>query len=182
MPKIQDENRFYEEEPARLREAIGEEEVRRLFSYPECELEHDYYGFLWEYAYLQGLPKDMTIIDVGCYQAFQSKYYEDHAKYIGVDIDVPCEWRLKQNNAEHYLQSGQEFIEETLPRLIKEGLDLENTFIICSAVPDFELQKMIAATFPYYAVTYPSKEPLYQYPKGFSGREAKPKSKQELEL
>lgn len=52
--------------------------------------------------------------------------------------------------------SAQTFVETILPKLIEDGLDLNKTFAICSAVPDEEAQALVAETFPYHQVTYPS--------------------------
>lgn len=136
-----------------LLKSIGDE-GRRLFSYPDCELDCSFIGFLESYADLKDVPKDFTVIDIGCCQAFQGDYYKEHKQYIGVDIAVPIEQRLRQDNAEYYDGSGQDFIEKTLPELIDKGLDLNKTIAICSYVPDEKLQQMVADTFPYHRVIY----------------------------
>ena len=140
-------------------DAIPKEESNRLFSYDYCEIEPDFIAFLENYADLATkLPEDYTIIDIGCYQALQGILFRKHKKYIGVEPNVPIEWRLQQDNAEYYEQTGQQFIASTLERLIAQGLDLQKAFVICSAVPDKELQKMVCKRFPNYRVAYPSEK------------------------
>lgn len=136
-----------------LLKSIGDE-GRRLLSYSDCELDCSFIGFLESYIDLKNTPKDFTIIDIGCCQAFQGEYYKDHECYIGVDISTPTEWRLKQDNAEYYKESGQKFIEETLPELVEQGLNLNKTIAVCSYVPDIKLQQMVADAFPYHRVVY----------------------------
>lgn len=129
------------------------EEMERLFSSEDCELEYDFLGFLHVYATVD-VPKDFTVIDLGCNQAVQAQYYKDCEKYIGVDSGVSNDIRFRQDNAEYYDCSIQEFINEKLPLLEKEGLDLTKTFAVCSYVPDEEAQRLVAETFPYNRVMY----------------------------
>lgn len=157
-------NSHFSEEPSdnlqrTVLKMIDEEEKKRLFSYEFCEIEPDFIAFLENYHDLSlRLPKDTTIIDIGCYQALQSVLFRNHIKYIGVEPSVPTEWRLQQNNTEYYSQTGQRFIQATLPELMKSGLDLQKTFVICSAVPDRNLQEMIQTVFPRYRISYPFEE------------------------
>ena len=143
-----------EEQSKKLSHLIGKLEMQRLFSYEYCELEPDFLGFLNSYYDLQMLSKNFTIIDIGCYQALQAVYFRNHKKYIGVDNSTPTEYRLRQENAEYYCMSGQMFIKNNIPKLLKNGLDIDKTFVICSYVPDKELWKMISETFPYHRVKY----------------------------
>jgi len=131
---------------------IDRQEVNRLFSYPECELDGDFIAFLNSYADLKEIvPKGWTILDLGCYQALQGHLYKDHARYIGVDSGVSSEWRLRQDNAEYYECTIQDFIERILPEL---DIDLEKTFAVCSYVPDKQAREMVRNTFPYFRDKY----------------------------
>lgn len=131
---------------------IGNQEVNRLFSYEKCELEYDFIAFLDSYADLKEIvPKDYTIIDLGCYQALQGHLFRDYAGYIGVDMSIPIEYRLRQNNAEYYDCTIQEFIEHILPEL---NLDLKKAFAVCSYVPDMQAREMVRNTFPYFRDKY----------------------------
>lgn len=143
-----------EEQSKKLSHLIGKSEIQRLFSYEYCELEPDFLGFLNSYYDLQTIPKDFTIIDIGCYQALQGIYFRDHKQYIGVDIDTPTEYMLRQENSEYYCMSGQRFIKNKFSKLLKNGLEIDKTFAICSYVPDEELWKMISETFPYHRIKY----------------------------
>lgn len=159
--------KFYEEETKKLLADIGKEESGRLFSYEDCEVDPSFVGFLENYVDLKELPKDFTVIDIGSYQSFQGALYKDHERYIGVEPCVPITNRLRQENAEYFRETAQEFIKETLPELIEQGLDLSKTFAVCSGVPDDEARKLVQETFPYHRVAYPAMEMLTSYPEGF---------------
>lgn len=77
----------YEAECKRILQTYPEQ-MKKVFSYPDCELESDFLGFVDEYAEEQ-IPEDFTVIDFGCYQAVQACYFEHCKKYIGVDCAVP---------------------------------------------------------------------------------------------
>ena len=129
---------------------IGIQETKRLFSYPECELEYDFLGFLNSYADLpEQIPHDWTLIDFGCYQAFQGYLFRNYAKYIGVDCGISNAWRLRQDNAEYHERTIQDFIAEHL-----HELNLEKTFAVCSYVPDEQARKMVRSIFPYFRDKY----------------------------
>ena len=129
---------------------IGKDEMHRLYSYPECQLEFDFLGFLESYNDLKDIiPKDFTIIDLGCYQALQGYYFKNHKEYIGIDNYVPIIWRFHQNNAKYYYMSIQDFIKEHI-----NELDLSKTFAICSYVPDIEARTLVRNTFSYYRDIY----------------------------
>ena len=159
------EDERYLRECRNILKSIGEDEVNRLFSCDKCELAPDFIGFLENYKDIsEKIPHDFTIIDVGCYMAFQADYFKEQKNYIGVEPAVPNEHRLKQHNAEYYERSAQQFIEDTLPKLIDNGLDLQKTFAICSAVPDKEAQKLVCDTFPYHRVAYPAQTTIENFP------------------
>lgn len=145
---------------------IGTEESNRLFSYEHCELELSFVAFIQNYENLkESIPKDFAIIDIGSYQSFQADYFKDHERYIGVEPAVPLEFRLRQDNAKYYEQSAQQFVMKTLPKLIEEGFELNKTFVICSAVPDEEVQNLVIKTFPYHRVAYPAQKTIESFPK-----------------
>lgn len=156
---------WYRTESLNILASIGKEEAKRLFAYDECEVERDYLGFLENYKDLSEiLPKDFTVIDIGCYMAFQADYYKNFKHYIGVEPWVPLEFRLRQPNAEYYKQTAQQFIAETLPKLIGAGLDLNKTFAVCSAVPDEEAKKLVTEAFKYYRIAYPGEADRESFP------------------
>lgn len=127
-------------------------ELKRLYSWEYCELDPEFPAFLDVYADLKDkVPKEFTVIDLGCCQALQGDYFKEHVAYIGVDNGVPNEWRLRQSNAQYHECSIQQFIQEVLPGL---GLDLNKTFAVCSYVPDEEARKMVRDTFPFHREYY----------------------------
>ena len=126
------------------------EEIHRIFQYPFCDLEFDFLGFLDSYEVT--LPKDFTVIDFGCYQAVQSIYFSEQKQYIGVDIAIPNEWRMRAyDNAVYYQVTIQDFIQNILPTL---HLDLEKVFAISSYVPDNKARELVRNTFPYFRDIY----------------------------
>lgn len=127
-------------------------EFSRLVSQHECELDFEFLGFTDAYHALSlVVPKDCTIVDLGCYMAFQAHYFKDHARYIGVDV---CKLqRYSPPNATHYFSSIQDFVEHILPTL---NLDLESTFAICNHVPDSEAVSLVRNTFPNLFCYYPA--------------------------
>lgn len=157
--------RWFKTESENIFASIGSEETNRLFSYEKCEVAPDFLGFLENYKDIsERLPKDFIIIDIGCYMAFQADYYKNFKDYIGVEPQTPLKYRLRQNNAEYYEQTAQQFVANTLPVLIENGLDLDKTFAVCSAVPDEEARKLVAETFKYYRVAYPGEDDIERFP------------------
>lgn len=146
----------YSREAKRLIDSIGEERLAPIWDWQYCEYDYSFVGFIDKYAGLN-IPKDFTVIDIGCCQAVQADYFKNHKQYIGVEPDVPPEYCLQQDNAVYFHQTAQEFIKDTLPCLLADGLSLKKTFVICSAVPDKEAQRLVAETFPYHRVTYPNR-------------------------
>lgn len=165
--KIELSDEFYKHECKRIFEEYPEE-MERVMGYDKCELENDFLGFLHVYGTVE-VPRDFTVIDLGCSQAVQAQYFEHCERYISVDDDCPIEARFRQNNAEHYACSIQDFIRTELPKLIENGLDLGKTFAVCSYVPDEEARELVAATFPFCRVVYcdkilkESKPPVLNY-------------------
>ena len=146
---------FHDDLTDSLLHSIPASEVKRLFSWKQSEVDNEFVAFLDVYVDMRdAIPKDYAIIDLGCYQAWQANYFKEHARYIGVDSAVPSEWRLQQGNSEYYECSIQDFIRNSLPELVKEGLDLEHTLAICSYVPDKEARNMVCEAFPFHRVFY----------------------------
>ena len=85
-----------------------------------------------------------------------------------MDAHQPEEWCLRQDNTDYYTEMGQTFIQETLPKLIEHGLDLERTMAICSYVPDKELQQIVTEVFPYHRVQYCEDMISERYPEDFT--------------
>lgn len=111
------------------------------------ECDHTFLGFEEVYkAVTLFTQKDTVIIDIGCAYAFQSWYFRNYDKYIGVTLDLQYNDVLHTDNSEFYFMSGQEFIKYAFPAL---GIKKEKCFAICFYVPDWELQEQVRNFFPY---------------------------------
>ena len=186
-------------ETDKLMASVGKEKLEKVFAYPCLEIDTDFIGFIETYKKVSDtLPKDFSVIDVGCYLGIQGDYFKDFDSYIGVEpecvsrltkymgvsgIGEPLfeteevkisDYFLEQDNASFYAVTGQEFISDILPKLYEEKvLDPEKTFCICSAVPDEQLQKMVKDNFKYFRVTYPTKVLYENLPKQIRSMERK---------
>ena len=144
------------EEPCELFKLIPREKIDEIFNNSPTaagDIGYSFLGFEDVYkAVTLFVPKDKIIIDLGCAYAFQSWYFRDYKKYIGVDCSVSYLDVLETENSNFYFVSIQHFIRNIFPTL---GYDPEKVFAICSYVPDWEAQKMVKETFPYCLVYYP---------------------------
>lgn len=119
-----------------------------------AELDYTFLGFENIYkAVTLFVPKDKIIIDLGCGYAFQSWYFKDYQKYIGVDRAMSFSDVLETENSEFYFTSIQDFIRRIPPIL---QYNKENIFAICSYVPDAEARELVRKAFPYCLVYYPT--------------------------
>ena len=148
---------------------IPKEKIEHIFKTSKtvgAECDYSFLGFEEVYkAITLFVPKSKIIIDFGCGYAFQSWYFRDYKKYIGVDIAVTEKDVLKTENSEFYYMSIKEFIRKyvktdcygfcdiRLPGM--ESINAENVFAICSYVPDVEARELVRETFPYCLVYYP---------------------------
>lgn len=102
------------------------------------------------------IPKDFTVIDIGCAYNAQSYLFAGHKCHIAVnpklDVDGFRFEDFRAPNTKHYEMSGQDFICDVLPTL---GLDLAKTFAICTHVQDTFCQDMVRQVFPNLYVFYP---------------------------
>ncbi|MEE3344681.1 MAG: hypothetical protein VZS44_11345 [Bacilli bacterium] len=123
------------------------DEMLRLHEWENCEYEYGFLGFLEVYQNLN-IPKDFTIIDLGCYQACQCIYFKEYKQYIGVDAYVPLEYRFRQDNAIYVDKLIEDYIEQY-------NGDLNKTFAICSYVPVKDnVYNRIKEKFPYHKIQY----------------------------
>lgn len=141
----------YEKECLRILKKYPDE-MKQIFSYEQCELGHDFLGFLDEYQI--EVPKEYIVIDFGCCQAVQAQYFKEQKAYIGIDNGIPNQYRFPQKNAIYYEMDIVTYIKQELPRLIAAGTDLTKIYVICSYVPDKEAQQLVMDTFPYCRVVY----------------------------
>ena len=133
--------------------------INEIFSRSEtagAELDYTFLGFEDVYkAVTLFVPKGKIIIDLGCSYAFQSWYFKDYKKYIGVDSGICCNDVLEIENSKFYFTSIQHFIKNVFPTI---GYDKKDVFAICSYVPDEEARQMVKEFFPYCLVYYPEAE------------------------
>lgn len=142
--------------PCELFQIIPRDKIDHVFEMSQTvgvELDHTFLGFENVYkAVTLFVKKNRVIIDLGCGYAFQSWYFRDYKKYIGVDIFTKSEDVLETDNSEFYFMSIQKFINEIFPIL---GYQKEDVFAVCSYVPDEEANKMVRECFPYCLIYYP---------------------------
>jgi hypothetical protein len=121
------------------------------------EIYPEFMGFVDIYFYLsKTIPKDWTIIDIGCGYNAQSFLFKDHKKVIAInpfnsdEIDA----MFVSPNCEIFKVSGKEFIENELPKL---GLNLDKTFAILNYVPEWcgGINEIVRTTFKNLYVFYP---------------------------
>lgn len=137
-----------------LRYLIPNDEMEKILSQDECELQPDFLGFVNIYEPLSNLiPEHKIVIDFGCYLAAQSYFFQEHKAYIGVDT-IKLK-RFRPTNAVHFIMSIQDFIETELPTLL-EKYDINDFCAICSYVNDLEATKLVRETFPNVFCYYPS--------------------------
>ena len=155
--------------PCELYTLIPKEKIDQIFLKSEtagAELDYEFLGFEEVYkAVTLFVPKNRVIIDFGCGYAFQSWYFRDYRKYIGVDNDITENDILRTDNAEFYFMSIQEFIRNHVVKdtfgfnyIILSGAEaerVESFFAICSYVPDTDAQRLVRETFPHCLVYYP---------------------------
>ncbi len=145
------------QEPCELFKLIPREKIDHIFRISKtagAELDYTFLGFEDVYkAVTLFVPKSKVIIDLGCAYAFQSWYFRDYKKYIGVDNSVCYSDVLENDNTEFYFTSIQNFVKEVFPI---SGYLKEEVFAVCSYVPDENSREMVRKFFPYCLVYYPT--------------------------
>lgn len=149
-------------EVCRLAKLIPADKLRKKLSSSWCcELDPTFLSFEDVYFTIaEHVPKDYTILDLGCYMAAQSYIFRDHARYIGVDcFDDPDSWigdgkyvipeRFETENSAHYRMTIQNFLKDDLPKL-----DLDKTYVICSYVPAFQATEAAFRLCPNICIKY----------------------------
>lgn len=128
-----------------------------------CEIEPKFLCFEHYYAPVaEHIPKSFVILDLGCYMAAQSYFFENHKKYVGVDLyDINGGYkgyiapkRFATNNTEHYILDIIDFIKR-----YKELYAKQDVYAICSAVPDVNARKAVYDSFDNCLVVYPGLAP-----------------------
>lgn len=129
---------------------LPKDQVDIVLEQDYCELDCSFLGFTDIYEHLSCIiPEHFSIIDFGCYLATQSFYFQNHKSYTGVDLTELK--RFKFENTTHYIKSIQRFIVEDLHKY-----DLDETFVICSYVPDDKASSMIREKCKNIFIFYPS--------------------------
>ena len=143
-----------EHEPCELFKLIPHEKIDSVFRKSKtagAEMDYEFLGFEDVYkAVTLFVQKSKIIIDFGCSYAFQSWYFRDYKKYIGVDAWTDA--FLETENSRFFSMKIQDFIREVFPVL---GCEKEEVFAVCSYVPDREARRMVRESFPYCLVYYP---------------------------
>lgn len=145
---------------------VPREKLDYLFEHSGASAELDYTFLGFEDVYrdvLNFVPKDKTIIDLGCGYAAQSYYFRENEKYIGVDTCGNNDTVIHTENSEFYFISIQAFIKDVFPAL---GIDPTDVFAVCSCVPDKAARELVAETFPYCRVYYPGEISVWKLPEG----------------
>lgn len=127
--------------------------LERVFNDNGADVDMCFMGFVAIYAALaEIIPKDRVIYDMGCAYAFQSWYFRDHKRYVGVDFMVSPRDRLFLGNAIHHNMTIKDFV---------KGEKIENPhFAICSYVPPWhgDNEKIVRDTFRHMFIFYPEGE------------------------
>lgn len=126
------------------------EQLHDILCQPDCEYiacPNGFMGFLDVYDAVRSfVPKERTIVDLGCYLAAQAFLFDDYKKYVGVDVvDMK---RFETNNSLHFMMSIQEFVK-------KHGDEYKDAFAVCAYVPDREAADLVRHSFADCLVYYP---------------------------
>ena len=108
--------------PCELFSLIPREKLDYLFEHSGASAELDYTFLGFEDVYkdmLNFVPKDKTIIDLGCGYAAQSYYFRENEKYIGVDACGNNDTVIKVNGKTSGLEPGDES-EHLIPPFVSE--------------------------------------------------------------
>lgn len=149
---------FLDHDPSRERELIalvraraGEAQWRRVLGQPDCDIDEVFLGFLEVYdAASRCIPRDFTVLDLGCAFAAQCWLFEGHARYVGVG---PADnERFSAPNSVHAVATIQAFIAQNAALCARDDVAA-----VCSYVPDFAATELAARTFAHCLVVYPGR-------------------------
>jgi len=105
------------------------DQVKRVFSHDECDIDANFLGFMETYKALATLiGKDRVIYDLGCAYGFQAWYFREHRGYVGVDV-CPLDARIQLPGHVHHQMTIEKFV-RTMP------IDAKH-FAICNFVPSW---------------------------------------------
>lgn len=150
-----------------LLQKIPKDQLGKILNSPFSEIDPTFLCFSEVYKAVEDhTPKNMVIIDLGCYAGLQSMFFQDHPAYIGVDScpmsGVGSTWenletedffmpRLETEKNHYFVSTIQHFLEN----FEEYGFQKENCMAIMSYVPDKEAYKMAEKFFPNFACYYP---------------------------
>lgn len=131
---------------------IPGEQIQKVFNQDYCDIDCHFLGFTETYEKLsQIIPKDFTVIDLGCSYNAQSFYFIHHYRYIAVDI----------NHIERFCAPNCIIFEKSIEEFIREDLDqfsLDKVFAICNYVPRWrnDNNKLVRENFRNIFTFYPA--------------------------
>ena len=146
------------------------DQLYKVLNSPFAEIDPTFLCFSEVYkAVAENTPKDMIIIDLGCYAGLQSAFFENYKAYVGVD-SVPIGFigmekkfpeelsekdfyvpRLENANNHYFVTTIQHFIET----MKENGFDPDKCMAIMSYVPDKDAYHKAMEVFPNIAAYYP---------------------------
>jgi len=108
---------------------IPRDQIEAVMKDGAGQIDHTFIGFIDVYEALSKIiPKNFTVIDLGCAFNPQCFYFKDHKEYVAVDVS-DCK-KFKSENCTIFEISIEDFIERHIHQY-----DLNKTFAICSYVP-----------------------------------------------
>ncbi len=154
-----------------LLQKIPKDQLHKILNSPFSEIDATFLCFSEIYkAVAVNTPKDLMIVDLGCYAGLQSAFFEDYKAYIGVDscpmafVGLPeledAQYlsakdfympRLEGEKNHYFVTTIQHFIEN----MEENGLDPEKCMAIMSYVPDKDAYEKAMEAFPNIAAYYP---------------------------
>jgi hypothetical protein len=152
----------FEEINSYLLSLIPKEELERVFrSDSAADICVDFLCFADIYYNLSKIiPKDFTVIDIGCGYNAQSYFFKDFKKVYSVTPfnnrrDYKFEYFCAPNCTLLDMTAGR-FLKEVLPTL---NIDLSKSFAICNYVPNWYKEKpmeLVSHTFQNHYVFFPN--------------------------
>ncbi len=112
-----------------LLQLIPKDQIDTVLGQEWCDIDLSFLGFVTTYKYLSMLiPKNFTVINLGCAYNPQCYYFKDHKRYIAVDASKCL--KFKAENCDIFEMTIHQFIES-----YKTQFDINETFVICNYVP-----------------------------------------------
>lgn len=154
-------NDEHTEENERLFRALmahAPDQVRRVLSTPNCDIDPSFLGFVDYYAHLCALiPRHWSVIDLGCAYAPQAWYFRNHHEYLGVDGFTPLAARFAFPNSRHLVQRIEAFLDDYEAGRVALR---KPVFAVMNYVPAARATEgRVRAVFPRLFVYYPQRDP-----------------------